>query len=934
VNPEKWEQMKELFASALAQPPGERSAFLRNACVDEALRAELEALLSNYESDQSFPEDEPPSNEDAGVAGQKIGPYEVIRQIGVGGMGAVYLAVRADDTFNKRVAIKLVRAGVDTQAVLRRFRQERQILAPLDHPNITKLLDGGTTEQGLPYFVMDYVEGTRIDDYCDNHRLSINERIRLFRDVCSAVQYIHQNLVVHRDLKPSNILVTGEGVAKLLDFGIAKLLKPEFFTSALDATLAEFRPMTPGYASPEQVRGEPVTTASDVYSLGVVLYELLTSCRPYKLKTSAPDDIRRAVCEQEPKKPSTVFTTVGEDRIGAKQKSMTPETVATMRGTVPKRLQRQLSGDLDTIVLKALRKEPQRRYLSAEQLSEDLRRHVEGLPVTAHRDTWSYRTGKFISRHHAGVAAAALVVVSLVAGVLATTWQARVAQSERAKAQRQFNDVRRLATSFLFEFHSAIQNLPGSTPARQLVVERALEYLGNLTQEAQGDPSLQRELAEAYLKVGDVQGNPYAPNLGDTQGAARSYDQAFEISKALTRTDAKDDAARLYLGRSYKSLGEVLPLLGKPTEADADLRQAAGILEQLAAAKPNDKELRGELAGCYQVLGDVQGHSGIQNLGDPVGALESYQKALALDQTLLSNDANNQSARRGVAVLQLRIGDLQLARDDVVGAMNNYRSALDSLEGLAAGDPTNAADRHLLGHGYQKVGDAQEELGNNQEALKNYNKASDINEALMVADPTNAQASMSFVVSLRYIGDLLYKMNERAGALAKYERAVAILDRLSAAEPDNVVVRGRDSEMLIFVGQTLAESGRLEEARTTTSRGLTIAKDLAGRADVTPDELYQFAESFLECKPAALREPAIAVEYAKKAVEKSGGTGSDYLDMLAQAYFQNGNTAQAIETEEKALSALPPVNPQQPVSPTRSRLEAQLAKYKAPQKHK
>jgi non-specific serine/threonine protein kinase/serine/threonine-protein kinase len=260
--------------------------------------------------------------------------------------------------------------------------------------------------------------------------------------------------------------------------------------------------MTPGYASPEQVRGEPVTTASDVYSLGVILYELLTSCRPYKLKTGVADDIRRAVCEQEPKKPSTVFTTVGEDRIGAKQQSMTPEIVAAMRGTVPKRLQRQLVGDLDTIALKALRKEPQRRYVSAEQLSEDLRRHVEGLPVAAHRDTWSYRTGKFISRHRAGVAAAALVVVSLVAGVLATTWQARVARSERAKAQRQFNDVRWLTSSFLFEFHSAIQNLPVSTPARQLVVERALEYLSKVDPGSPGRPGsaarIGRSLPESW----------------------------------------------------------------------------------------------------------------------------------------------------------------------------------------------------------------------------------------------------------------------------------------------------------------------------------------------------------------------------------------------------------------------------------------------------
>ena len=477
MTPERWELMKGLFDSALERGPAERSEFLRKACGgDEGLRAELERLLSSYESNKSIA-DEPPSGD--GLADQKIGSYRIVRQIGVGGMGAVFLAVRADDTFSKRVAIKLVRTGVDTQAVLKRFRQERQILAPLDHPNITKLLDGGTTEQGLPYFVMDYVEGTRIDRYCDTHKLSINERIALFREVCSAVQYVHQNLVVHRDLKPSNILVTADGVPKLLDFGIAKLLKPDVFTLSLDATVAEFRPMTPGYASPEQVRGEPVTTASDVYSLGVILYELLTSCRPYKLSGDSPDEIRQAVCEQEPEKPSITLTRLDQET-AKPRKFPTAESVAALRATVPEKLRRQLAGDLDNIVMKALRKEPQRRYSSAEQLSDDLRRYLEGLPVTAHPDTQAYRTGKFVRRHKLGVAAAALLVLSLLGGVLGTTWQMRVAQRERARAQQQFNDVRKLTTSFLFEFHTAIQDLPGATPARQLLVQRALEYLNKI----------------------------------------------------------------------------------------------------------------------------------------------------------------------------------------------------------------------------------------------------------------------------------------------------------------------------------------------------------------------------------------------------------------------------------------------------------------------
>lgn len=936
MTPYKWERIKDLFGSALEREPGDRSAFLRSACgQDEELRVELESLLDSFDSDKSSPGGSAPSPAPnfAAVAGQNIGHYRVIRQIGSGGMGAVYLAVRADDEYNKRVAIKLVQAGIDTQEILARFRHERQILAALDHPNIAKLLDGGTTEQGLPYFVMDYVEGTRIDEYSDNHKLSTRERVGLFRDVCSAVQYVHQNLVVHRDLKPGNILVTAEGVPKLLDFGIAKLMKPELFTNPLDATRVEFRLMTPGYASPEQVRGEPVTTASDVYSLGVILYELLTSRRPYQVKTDAPAEILRAVCDQEPARPSTAVTKAQDaDASGSeKEKRWTPELLAQMRSTVPEKLKRQLRGDLDTIVLKALRKEPQRRYLSAEQLSEDLRRHLEGLPVNAHRDSWSYRSRKFIGRHRTGVAAAALVSISLVAGVLATTWQARVARNERAGAQQQFNDVRRLTTSLLFEFHSAIQDLPGSTPARKLIVQRALEYLSRLAEQGRGEAGLQRELAEAYLKVGDVQGNPYIPNLGDTRGAAQSYRQALQISQTLTEANSKDWEAQQYLARSYKSLGEVLPVLGQPTEGIVDLRHACEIFNGLAAGKPEREEFRQELADCYQVLGDLQGHGGRMNLGDPAGALESYRKGLAIYQAKLTLDANDKAARRGVAVLQVRMGDL-LMRDDLRAAMNKYRSALLTIQDLSAADPTNAEARRLLAMGNQKVGGAQEDLGELKAALKSYDNASSVREELMRADPSNALASMNFVVSLRYVGDLLYRMGDRAGALAKYQRAVEILDKLAGAEPDNVEVQGRDSLMHIFVGQTFATMGKRQEARAATSRGLEITKQLAKRKDATPDELSEYAETFLTCEPADLRDLSAALEYAKQSVVKSGGTDSENLDILAQAYFRSGDVARALETEEKAARLLPPKNSEQPTSSPRRRIESNLAKFKAAQK--
>src|SRR5262245_35089982 len=350
------------------------------------------------------------------LAGCRIGPYKLIREIARGGMGAVYLAARADEEYRKQVAIKIVKRGMDTEAIVRRFRKERQILAGLDHPNIARLLDGGTTEDGLPYFVMEYVEGLPLDTYCDTHKLSIAERLQLFRTVCSAVQHAHERGVIHRDLKPANVLVTGSGVPKLLDFGIARVLNPELSPAVLQTTAS--RPLTPAYASPEQVRGEEITPASDIYSLGVLLYELLTGHRPYRLRTHTAQELERVICEQEPEKPSTIVSCIEEVLVAddSREVAITPASVSNARAEQPDTLRRRLIGDLDNIVLMALRKEPARRYSSVEKFSVDIRRHLEGLPVIAHKDTLTYRTGKFIGRNKASVITAglSLVVMALV----------------------------------------------------------------------------------------------------------------------------------------------------------------------------------------------------------------------------------------------------------------------------------------------------------------------------------------------------------------------------------------------------------------------------------------------------------------------------------------------------------------------------------------
>ncbi|MBI1748882.1 MAG: serine/threonine protein kinase [Acidobacteria bacterium] len=387
---ERWQRIEAVAQAALERAATQRAAFLDAACAgDASLREEVESLLAQQEPAARFMETPAvetgalwrPEDPTDTLIGRRLGPYELRQEIGHGGMGAVYLAERADDAYQKQVAIKLVKRGMDTNAILLRFRNERQILATLDHPNIAKLLDGGTTEGGLSYFVMDYVEGLPIDAYCGTHKLSVKDRLKLFRTICAAVQYAYEHHIVHRDLKPGNILVTAEGAPKLLDFGIAKLLAPEESGTGIlpvqhrleaCATATGLRPMTPEYASPEQVRGEAITPASDVYALGVLLYELLTGHHPYRMETRTPKEFERIICEEMPDKPSTAIGRIGEslDAVDDKPVRITPESVSLMRDGRPDGLRRQLSGDLDNIVLMALRKEPVHRYPSVKAFSD------------------------------------------------------------------------------------------------------------------------------------------------------------------------------------------------------------------------------------------------------------------------------------------------------------------------------------------------------------------------------------------------------------------------------------------------------------------------------------------------------------------------------------------------------------------------------------
>jgi non-specific serine/threonine protein kinase/serine/threonine-protein kinase len=724
--------VRQILEQALEVSPDRRSVYLEEVCAgDKVLRREVEALIaadqqagtgflagSAVEASSILAAPE----ELVSLAGTRIGPYQIVEEIGQGGMGTVYRAVRADDQYRKEVAIKVVRGGLGDEFRLHRFLSERQILANLDHANIARLLDGGATEDGRPYVVMEYVEGRPIDEYCDQGKLPVPERLKLFRTVCSAVAYAHQRLVIHRDIKPVNILVTKDGDPKLLDFGIAKILDPA--DTGVDQTVTVMRLMTPEYASPEQVRGEPITTASDVYSLGVVLYGLLTGRRPYGPASRVPRDIVQAVIETEPEKPSASVT---------RAETVTAQSVSETRDEIPEKLQRRLRGDLDNIVLKALRKEPERRYASVEQFSEDIRRHLEGLPVIARPDTFFYRSGKFVKRHKASVASAITVLLTLIVGLAITVHETYVARAERAKAEQRFNDVRKLANSLLFEVHDAIQTLPGATPARKLIVDRALQYLDALAKEAKGDLSLQRELGAAYEKVGDVQGGFRSSNLGDVPGSIASYRKSLTIRQSVVAADPENVAAERELITSHGKLSDALMGVGDSAgsldqlhqllpiaerlsasdpknlgdrrnlalayldygwkRADAanwktgveDCRKAAAMLESLTAAEPGDKRTRRVLALAYERIGELLSTYGQQH-GE---SLAMHKKALAIEDDLLKQDPQNTTLRRLKAWETVDIGDELLAQGDVSGGLAKYREGLSTLQVLSLADPKN-----------------------------------------------------------------------------------------------------------------------------------------------------------------------------------------------------------------------------------------------------
>ncbi len=818
---ESWETADRIFDAALDRPASERAAFLAEACgADAALRALVERLLAEAETLDAFLSPagalEGPfgrslaaalDEADTPAAGTAVGRYRLGPELGRGGMAVVYQAERADGLFEQKVAVKLVKRGSDTDEVLRRFEQERRILASLTHPGIARILDGGAAADGRPYFAMEHVEGRPIDAWCDERRLTVGARLRLFVRVARAVEHAHHNLIVHRDLKPSNILVTPEGHPKLLDFGIAKLLED---AGAPDITGTDVRVLTPAYASPEQLRGEPVTTASDVYQLGLLLYILLTGVHPYRGARDSAAALTRAILEEDPPRPSLAVAT-GEAR-DAKDRALA-------RGLGPEKLARSLAGDLDTIVLAALRKDPEQRYGDVGQLVDDVERHLRFEPVRARRAGTVYRVERFVRRHWLLVTVAGLGLAGLSAGLF-------VAGREARRAEHRFQEVRRLARAMIFELDERIAPLPGSTPARQYVVATSLTYLDGLLAEAGGDPELRRELADAYERVGDVQGHPRSANLGQPQAALRSYERALALRTEPDAIATPDDARAL--ARLRTRYADVLENEGRLAEARTALAAALDTLRPLASHAGATAQDRRLLVDALTSLGIVEARDNNED-----SAVDAHREALTAAEAW-SRAAPDPSARRALAMAEARVANALGELGDVDASLAGHRRAVAALDELARAAPADLGLRRDLRIALSWLGNVQGvpgymNVGDTAGAAASYRRVLELSRALPDADPRDARARIDWLNACWRLASILAE-GSPAESIALVEQGLTTLRELRTEAPDSFDLARREVALQVTLADALARSGQGDRALAVLRDAGAAANALDGRA--------------------------------------------------------------------------------------------------------
>jgi serine/threonine protein kinase/tetratricopeptide (TPR) repeat protein len=869
MNPEKWQQIKSIFNEAIELDSAEQEKYLQD--VDEEIRDEVLKLIE-AEKQNNFAE--PVANlsnlwqEESAETylNKEISGYNIVREIGHGGMGIVFEAVRQKDDFSQTVALKLLKRGMDSEAMLRRFSHERQILASLEHPNIARLLDGGRSAEGTPFFALEYVKGLPIDEFCEAKNLSITQRLRLFLQVCNAVSFAHSRLVVHRDLKPSNILVTANGTVKLLDFGIAKIISDE--ADYKTNTVTQFGMMTPKYASPEQISGQIVSTSSDIYSLGLILYELLTGVPAYDFPNNRPDEMAKIICDVEPIRPSSVIS---------QQLSVISETDSSHGQTTNPKSKitnpKSLKGDLDNIILKSLQKIPARRYASVEQFANDIERHLDGLPVIARPDTFSYRLEKFVSRNRGYVMTGTLLFLTLVGGIAATSWQAYRAEKQRKLAEERFNQVRELANNIVFKYYDEAEKLPNSTPIREMFVKDSLAYFDSLSQDANADDSLKSELGKAFLRIAKVQGRPSSPNLGQTAQAIENYRKGIEILEPLilNSTDTNLQAEFLVANADY---AVVLKQNGRLEESTKFYQKAVSIGEKFLEKNPNNETIAARLAVTLMFQGDSL----------PVGFgendnLATYKKALQICENLLQNNPNDLRLNNYVVALNDRISTTLQTLAKSAKFDENNESANKSLqeakilleknieisEKLVKNYPNQVLPPAILASAELSYGTLLIDLEEYPKALEIVQKSEKIYRKSLEMD----KISVGQKLEVSTIEQRLATIYSRTGKAKKsdllFESAFKYLDYLVEKDAENFDFVKTRGEAKFNYGDELLRRGESEKARQVYQKAFDEMLTIAGKKDADYAKSLQ-ALYFTKLGNCEISGEKAIVEY-QKAVE-------------------------------------------------------------------
>jgi len=793
------------------------------------------------------------------IVGQRIGPYEVTARIGDGGMGSVYRATRVEE-FSQQVAVKLIKRGMDSDVIIRRFRTEINVQAALGkHPHITALLDAGTTEDGRPYFVMEYVDGQRIDEYCDSRRLDVATRLRLFSQVCEAVHFAHQHAVIHRDLKPGNILVTSEGMPKLVDFGIAKLVHGGSDNNAEAEGLATLTRtgelvLTPEYASPEQVKGESVTTASDIYALGVILYMLMTGRRPYRVETGSVSEVLRAICEQVPEKPSASVIRAPDNHKNlsgyvpaptASHSESSPESppvvstttsyattdeIAVARGCPPERLKRILSGDLDTIILMAMRKEPERRYASAEQFADDLQRYLKGLPVRAHRDSATYRTIKFMRRHVAAVITSGVLVLALVAGVVGTATGLIIARRERDRAEESFRQAREAVNKFFTRVsEERLLNQPGLHPLRKALLQDAQRFYEDFLNRRSGDRSLQAELASARSNVAQI-----SSVTGSTTDAIKQFEQAVTLWDDVVATQPANLVYRESLARTLNEQGLLMMRLqGRRDEALRIFRRAQNLIEPLVADS-HSVTAEQELGVVLLNIAEIE-----RVRGQPKEAIESIQRSLAIESKRVAHDPGSLDSLISMAKAHALLGQILVTQPEgAEPALTEYQQAVELLEKI------NHDHRELSDQAFELalfLGDLstlQQMAGKLDSALASVRKAVEISERLERQYPGVLNYEGCLASTYNLISDVHRHRREPDEAIAFAQKAQTLLERLIALHPEDAYLRIDLAKSQNNLGRLLQQTGEPVAALRSFQRAVDLYESTP---DLDPRNCYNLA---------------------------------------------------------------------------------------------